>query len=81
MEHQRREVPPLDISSEEQTFLDWLLSRYNTTPLTLRALCKQTGNRREYEKMMEWYRRRYRKEMQIKGELIEANPFITQEEN
>ena len=66
-------------SDVSQSFLDWLLKRYNTTPLTIRFLCKQTGG--NYSKVMFWYHRRYRYERDLMDSLINNNPFSNMEEN
>ncbi len=65
------------------TFLDWLWERYQVTPTIQRVLCKQTARygsgRKEFESCMEWYRKRYRYEMELREQLINNNPF--KEEN
>lgn len=66
-------------SDVSQSFLDWLLKRYNTTPLTIRFLCKQTGG--NYSKVMSWYHRRYHYERDLMDSLINNNPFSNMEEN
>jgi hypothetical protein len=58
------------------TFNEWLLARYDTTPMTLYELNKATGRYGEYDKLMEWYRRRYRREMLQLKLLSSGNPFI-----
>ena len=68
------------IDGKAPNFIDWLLERYDTTPLTLLYLCKQTGKRKDYDKVMAWYRKRYRYEMQLRESLLEANPFQNLEE-
>ena len=62
-----------------QSFLDWLRERHNYTPLTIKLLCKQTGG--DYNKVMSWYRQRYRYENDRKQYLINTNPFLKMEEN
>ena len=63
----------------KQSFLDWLRERHNYTPLTIKLLCKQTGG--DYNKVMSWYRQRYRYENDRKQYLINTNPFLKMEEN
>ena len=63
----------------KQSFLDWLRERHNYTPLTIKLLCKQTGG--DYNKVMRWYRQRYRYENDRKQYLINTNPFLKMEEN
>ena len=58
----------------KQSFLDWLRERHNYTPLTIKLLCKQTGS--DYNKVMSWYRQRYRYET-----IVNNNPFSNMEEN
>jgi len=65
-------------ADKKPTFMEWLWERYRVTPLIQLDLCKKTAYgsaRREYEKVMEWYRQRYRYEMEIREKLIAANPF------
>lgn len=73
---ERRE---LQLDAEQPTFLDWLLTRHDTTPTVMRVLCKQTARygsgKTEYEKAMEWYRRRYRYEKELREQMIKSNPF------
>lgn len=66
-------------SDVSQSFLDWLLKRYNTTPLTIRLLCKQTGG--DYYKVMSWYHRRYHYELDLMETIVNNNPFSNMEEN
>ncbi|MDE5894344.1 MAG: hypothetical protein K2H45_15630 [Acetatifactor sp.] len=56
-------------------FKEWLLYRYTETPLHLHDVALATGSYRDYERLMEWYRRRYRYEMELREQLISANPF------
>lgn len=58
------------------SFNEWLLAKYDTTPMTLYVLNKNTGRYGEYDKLMNWYRRRYRMEMDQLKCLIDNNPFI-----
>lgn len=77
-------MPQMEFSEKKPSFLEWLWDRYQTTPIIELDLFKKTAYRnarREYEKAMEWYRRRYRYEMEIRERLIAANPFKEQEEN
>mgnify|MGYP004581922927 FL=1 len=53
--------------------MDWLWRRYQHTPLIVRGLCRQTGG--NYEKVMAWYRYRYRLEMEQRELLTSNNPF------
>lgn len=56
-------------------FKEWLLDRYTETPRHLHDVALATGSYRDYERLMEWYRRRYRYEMELRELLISANPF------
>lgn len=62
-------------------FNEWLLAKYGTTPMALYVLNKHTGRYGEYDKMMDWYRRRYRREMDQLKALISDNPFLTDNQN
>lgn len=63
------------------TFNEWLLARYDETPMTLYVLSKNTGRYGDYDRMMEWCRRRYRREMDQLKALIADNPFLTDNQN
>lgn len=56
-------------------FKEWLLDRYTETPQHLHDVALATGCYRDYERLMEWYRRRYKYEMELREQLISANPF------
>ena len=66
-------------SDVSQSFLDWLRERHNYTPLTIKLLCRQTGG--DYYKVMSWYRRRYRYELDLMKTIVNNNPFSNMEEN
>ena len=66
-------------SDVSQSFLVWLLKGYNTTPVRIRFLCKETGG--YYSKVMSWYHRRYHYERDLMDSLINNNPFSNMEEN
>lgn len=57
-------------------FIAWLKGRYGYTPQYFYQLCVRTGPASDYYKAMEWYRRRYRYEMDLRRQLIDSNPFI-----
>ncbi len=71
----------VDSSGEKPSFEDWLLKRYDITPMILYIQCKQTGRYGDYDEAMKWYRRRYQIEMDERECFLEANPFKQQEEN
>ena len=54
-----------DQSDRSLTFQEWLKKRYNTTPPDLFDLAKATGRYGDYDKLLEWYRRRYRQQQAI----------------
>lgn len=60
------------------TFKEWLLRMYGETPEHLYTLCIATGNYGDYNKVMEWYRRRYRYDNVLREQLLAANPFSTE---
>ena len=60
---------------EEPTFQEWLSDRYGVTPFQLQHLVIITGKKGDYDKMMEWYRRRYRFEMLRNKIYNNNNPF------
>lgn len=66
-------------SDVSQSFLDWLLKKYNYTPLTIRLLCRQTGG--DYCKVMSWYHRRYHYDLDFMETIVNNNPFSNMEEN
>lgn len=73
----------VDYRTNKPTFLEWLQDRHDVTPMTQRILCQQTARcgsgYSEYEKCMEWYRQRFRYEMELREQLIPCNPFIEEE--
>ena len=66
-------------------FMQWLWDRHQTSPSILKSLCKQTARfgsgYEEYEKCMEWLRRRYFVEKKLMNELIQTNPFKEDDNN
>lgn len=70
----------MELESKPMTFQEWLLKRYGITPLQQKDLCRRTGRASDYHIVMEWYRRRYCLEQEIRESLIEANPFEQMEE-
>lgn len=85
MEKYITNMKPITVNacSCKPTFLDWLWEKYKITPIIQRQLCKTTAKYgsglKEFETSMEWYRRRYRFEMEQRELLIKLNPF--KEEN
>lgn len=66
---------PVTFDAEEPDFLEWLKARYDTYPAKLYLLCQAVGYYGDYNKCMEWYRRRYRKEI-MQGRILHLeNPF------
>lgn len=64
-----------EICLEWMPFKDWLLKKYGYTPQQPYDLCTATGRYGDYNKVMEWYRRRYRQENAEREQLLAANPF------
>lgn len=64
-----------EFQEEEPEFLEWLKQRYDETPAGLYLLCQATGSYGDYNALMEWYRRRYRKEIKLGRALNLNNPF------
>lgn len=48
---------------------------YNYTPEQLYDLCLATGRYGDYNRVMEWYRRRYQQYSELREQLRSANPF------
>lgn len=74
------------LDSETPTFKAWLWENYQTTPFLVLDLCKKTSRspRRDFEKVMDWYRRRYRQEMidrQALKEAYEKDPVFEENNN
>lgn len=73
---------PLTIRLDPQlTFKDWLLERYTETPRHLHDVALATGSYRDYEKLMQWCRQRYRYEMELQKQFISVNPFDKSKED
>lgn len=70
-----------EYAGAEPEFLEWLKLKYGTVPSKLYLLCQATGSYGDYDKCMEWYRRRYRKEIEVYRNLCKANPFIEKQED
>lgn len=66
---------PVTFTAEEPDFLEWLKARYGIVPAKLYLLCQAVGYYGDYNKCMEWYRRRYRKEITQGRALHLSNPF------
>lgn len=66
---------PKDYSLEYLTFKEWLSWMYNYTPEQLYDLCLATGRYGDYNRVMEWYRRRYQQYNELREQLRAANPF------
>ncbi len=64
-----------DFRWELMSFQEWLLWKYNYTPRQLYELCLATGRYGDYNRVMEWYRRRYRQYNELREQLRAANPF------
>lgn len=64
-----------EYDAAESEFLEWLKKRYDIVPSGLYLLCQATGYYGDYNRCMEWYRRRYRKEITQGRALHRANPF------
>lgn len=64
-----------EISGELLTFREWLKHKYGYTPQELYDLCTATGRYGDYNKVMEWYRRRYQQDNELREQLLAANPF------
>lgn len=59
------------------TFEEWLAQRHNTTSRKLYEMFRMTGARYgEYDKAMEYLRRKYREEMDYREALLASNPFL-----
>lgn len=57
------------------TFQEWLCRNYNVTSRELYATALATGTYNSYNKLMDWYRKRYRYEMEQRELLKDACPF------
>ncbi len=68
-----------EVYLEWMPFKDWLLKKYGYTPQQLYDLCTFTGRYGDYNKVMEWYRRRYRQDNAEREQLLAANPFVQQQ--
>lgn len=66
---------PREVSGEHKTFQEWLLLKYGYTPEQLYNLCLATGRYGDYDRVMEWYRRRYRQYNELREQLLAAIPF------
>lgn len=66
---------PRDVSGEYKTFQEWLQWKYGYTPEQLYELCLATGRYGDYNKVMEWYRRRYQQYNVLREQLRAACPF------
>lgn len=49
--------------------------KYGYTPEQIYNLCLATGRYGDYDKVMEWYRRRYQQYNELREQLRAANPF------
>lgn len=66
------------LDKPEPTFLEWLKEVYDTYPLQLWIICKNTasrGARKEYNILMRWYRHRYETEMEKRRAMAASCPF------
>ena len=54
---------PLCRTRPDDDFESWLLRNYKETPDGLEAKVLRIGTRTEYDKCMDWYRKRYNKEL------------------
>lgn len=71
-----RSAPGLVFQADRRlTFKEWLLDRYTETPQHLHDVALATGSYRDYDLLMEWYRRRYHYEMELREQLLSGNPF------
>lgn len=66
---------PGEISGEFKSFQEWLQWKYGYTPGQLYELCLATGRYGDYNKVMEWYRRRYQQYNVLREQLLAAVPF------
>jgi hypothetical protein len=60
--------------------VEWLVKTQNTTPREMYAMFSATGRPWEYQKAMEYLRRKYAQEMQYRESLIASNPFVEPEQ-
>ena len=72
-------------SGKQPSFLEWMQERHQSTPTVMKVLCRQTSPRRawwkEYEAAMDWLRKRYSYEMQLRDQIITNNPFKEENNN
>lgn len=64
-----------EVCLEYLTFKEWLSWMYSYTPEQLYDLCLATGRYGDYNKVMEWYRRRFQRYNELREQLRAANPF------
>lgn len=71
----------VDLPAEDTSFQEWLAVRYNYCPMELYKLALATGKYGDYDKLMEWYRRRYRYEKDLARMYDNNNPFTQEDLN
>lgn len=64
-----------EFKAEHLSFREWLQWSYGYTPEQLYELCLATGRYGDYNRVMEWYRRRYRWYNEQREQLRKACPF------
>lgn len=71
---------PFYRETDFQSFKHWLLVRYTETPEHLHDVALATGSYRDYNRLMDWLRYRYRLEKHQYDQLYNNNPFEKQED-